>query len=40
MEFVDTRNNLRQGQRYLKPVQVVKAGRPFGRPFPSPFAWP
>ena len=40
VEFVDTRNNRRQGTQWLKPVQVVKAGRPFGRPFPSPFAWP
>jgi len=40
VEFVDTRNNRRRGDRWLKPVQTVKAGRPFGRPFPSPFAWP
>ncbi|MDO9710614.1 amidohydrolase/deacetylase family metallohydrolase [Paracraurococcus lichenis] len=40
VEFVDTRNNRRRGEQWLKPVQVVKAGRPFGRPFPSPFAWP
>jgi dihydroorotase len=40
VEFVDTRNNKRQGQRYLKPVQTVRAGRPYGRPFPSPFGYP
>ena len=40
VEFVDTRNNRRRGDRWLKPVQTVKAGRPFGRPFPVPFAWP
>lgn len=38
--FVDTRKNERKGQRYLKPVQTVRAGRPFGRPFPQPFAYP
>lgn len=38
--FVDTRNNRRSGDHWLKPVQTVKAGRPFGRPFPVPFAWP
>jgi dihydroorotase len=40
VEFVDTRDNKRQGQRYLKPVQTVRAGRPYGRPFPSPFGYP
>jgi len=40
VEFVDTRNNKRQGTRYLKPVQTVRAGRPYGRPFPSPFTYP
>jgi dihydroorotase len=40
VEFVDTRNNKRQGKRYLKPVQTVRAGRPYGRPFPSPFGYP
>jgi dihydroorotase len=38
--FVDTRNNERQGNRYLKPVTAVVAGVPFGRPFPQPFAHP
>jgi dihydroorotase len=38
--FVDTRGNERLGQRYLKPVQTVRAGRPFGRPYPRPFGYP
>ena len=38
VSFVDTRNNTRQGQKYLKPVQTVTAGVPFGRPYNSPFA--
>jgi dihydroorotase len=40
VEFVDTRNNRRHGDKWLKPVQTVRAGLPFGRPFPTPFAWP
>ncbi|MCS6765813.1 MAG: amidohydrolase family protein [Candidatus Protistobacter heckmanni] len=36
VKFVDTVNNARTGKRYLKPVQTVRAGRPF----PSPFAYP
>jgi dihydroorotase len=35
--FVDTRNNVRNGQVYLKPVQTVTAGIPFGRPYNAPF---
>src|SRR5436190_1476460 len=38
VEFVDTRNNRREGNAYLKPVQTVTAGVPFGRPYNSPFA--
>jgi dihydroorotase len=38
--FVDTRENQRTGERYLKPVTAVAAGVPFGRPFPQPFAYP
>jgi len=38
IEFVDTRNNKRPGKAYLKPVQTVTAGVPFGRPYNSPFA--
>jgi dihydroorotase len=36
--FVDTRNNKRDGLLYLKPVQTVINGVPFGRPYQSPFA--
>ena len=38
VSFVDTRNNVRSGQAYLKPVQTVTAGIPFGRPYNTPFA--
>jgi dihydroorotase len=38
MSFVDTRNNTRPGKAYLKPLQTVAAGVPFGRPYHSPFA--
>jgi dihydroorotase len=38
VSFVDTRNNRRDGKAYLKPVQTVTAGVPFGRPYNSPFA--
>ena len=40
VDFVDTRQNTRKGQRWIKPMQTVKAGRPFGRPYPTPFGWP
>jgi len=36
--FLDTRNNKRDGKVYLKPVQTVINGVPFGRPYQSPFA--
>ncbi|HWZ41277.1 MAG TPA: amidohydrolase/deacetylase family metallohydrolase [Bradyrhizobium sp.] len=36
--FVDTRNNKRDGKAYLKPVQTVINGVPFGRPYQAPFA--
>jgi dihydroorotase len=36
--FVDTRNNKREGKAYLRPVQTVAAGVPFGRPYHAPFA--
>src|SRR5690349_5920944 len=36
--FVDTRNNKRDGKMYLKPVQTVMNGVPFGRPYQAPFA--
>jgi dihydroorotase len=38
VEFVDTRNNKRSGKAYLKPVQAVLGGVPFGRPYQSPFS--
>jgi dihydroorotase len=38
--FVDTKENERKGDRYLKPVTAMVAGVPFGRPFPQPFAHP
>jgi dihydroorotase len=38
VSFVDTRNNKRDGRVFLKPVQTVSAGVPFGRPYNSPFA--
>ncbi len=38
VSFVDTRNNRRDGRAYLKPVQTVTAGVPFGRPYNSPFS--
>jgi dihydroorotase len=38
VSFVDTRNNRRDGNVYLKPVQTVTGGVPFGRPYNAPFA--
>ena len=38
VSFVDTRNNTRSGKAYLKPVQTVTAGVPFGRPYNLPFS--
>src|SRR6202048_959768 len=38
VSFLDTRNNKRDGKAYLKPVQTVIHGVPFGRPYQSPFA--
>jgi dihydroorotase len=38
VEFVDTRNNKRQGKVHVRPVQTVAAGVPFGRPYHSPFS--
>jgi dihydroorotase len=40
VQFADTGNNVRDGKRYLKPVQTIRAGRPFGGPYPSPFIYP
>jgi dihydroorotase len=38
VEFVDTRNNKRQGKVHLKPSSVVIAGVAYGRPYQAPFA--
>ena len=38
VEFVDTRNNKRSGKVFIKPLQAVVAGVPFGRPYQSPFS--
>src|SRR5215475_229003 len=38
IEFVDTRNNKRQGKIQIKPAGVVLGGVPFGRPYQTPFA--
>lgn len=38
VEFVDTRNNKRQGKVMLKPVQTVNGGIAYGRPFSAPFS--
>lgn len=38
VSFVDTRNNKRDGKVYLKPIQTVINGVPFGRPYQAPFA--
>src|SRR3954447_5225280 len=38
VSFVDTRNNKRDGKAWLKPVQTVINGVPFGRPYQAPFA--
>ncbi len=38
VSFLDTRNNKRDGGAFLKPVQTVINGVPFGRPYQSPFA--
>ncbi|MDB5901573.1 MAG: amidohydrolase [Betaproteobacteria bacterium] len=38
VEFVDTRNNKRPGKAYIRPVQAVLGGVPFGRPYQAPFS--
>jgi dihydroorotase len=38
VSFVDTRNNRREGRAYLKPVETVTGGVPFGRPYNAPFS--
>jgi dihydroorotase len=36
--FEDTRENRREGTRYLEPEATVRAGVPFGRPYMAPFS--
>jgi len=38
VEFVDTRNNKRQGKVQLRPFQTVIGGLAFGRPYSAPFS--
>jgi dihydroorotase len=38
VEFVDTRNNKRTGNVFIRPVNTITAGVPFGRPYHSPFS--
>ena len=38
VEFVDTRNNKRKGNVFIRPVQTVNGGIAFGRPFSAPFS--
>ena len=38
VEFVDTRNNKRSGNLFMRPANVVAGGVPFGRPYGAPFA--
>ncbi len=38
VEFVDTRNNKRQGKVHIRPVQTVNGGITFGRPYSAPFS--
>jgi len=40
VSFLDTRGNRRAGDQRLRVVQTVRAGRPFGRPYPMPFSFP
>jgi dihydroorotase len=37
VEFLDTRNNKRQGNVFLKPTSTVVGGVAFGQPYQSPF---
>jgi dihydroorotase len=38
VEFVDTRNNKRAGKVHIRPVNTVRGGVPYGRPFSAPFS--
>jgi hypothetical protein len=37
-ELCDARKNKREGCAYLKPLQTLTAGIPFGRPYSAPFS--
>jgi dihydroorotase len=39
VEFVDTMKNTRTGTKKLVPVLTIPGGRPFGRPYPTPFIY-
>jgi len=38
IQFVDTKKHTRGGKVYLRPVQTVRGGVPFGRPYQQPFS--
>jgi len=38
IEFVDTRNNKRQGKVHIRPTNTILAGVAFGRPYQAPFS--
>jgi dihydroorotase len=38
VEFVDTRNNKRQGKVLIKPTNIVITGVAFGQPYQAPFS--
>jgi dihydroorotase len=38
VEFVDTRNNKRQGKVFIRPTNTVIAGVAFGQPYQAPFS--
>ena len=38
VEFVDTRNNKRQGKVHIKPVQTVRGGIAYDLPYSAPFS--
>ncbi len=40
IKLVDTQKNEITGKAYLKPFETVRAGVPFGRPYPLPFSVP
>lgn len=39
VEFVDTMKHTRSGTKTLVPFLTIRGGRPFGRPYPSPFVY-